>query len=65
MQFNNNKNSEGAIFRPQSKKLLDQVAEVMRYITTVNVLKRHIFAGLNSLFCLIISDIQLKWVNLR
>ena len=31
MQFNNNKNSEGAVFRPQSKKLLDQVAEVMRY----------------------------------
>ena len=31
MQFNNQKNSEGAVFRPQSKKLLDQVAEVMRY----------------------------------
>ncbi len=31
MQFNNQKNSEGAFFRPQSKKLLDQVAEVMRY----------------------------------
>lgn len=31
MQFNNHKNSEGVVFRPQSKKLLDQVAEVMRY----------------------------------
>ncbi len=31
MQFNHQNNDEEAAFRPQSKKLLDQVAEVMRY----------------------------------
>lgn len=31
MRFNNKHNPGDAIFRPQSKKLLDQVSEVMRY----------------------------------
>ena len=31
MHFKNKHNTEGAFFQPQSKKLLDQVSEVMRY----------------------------------
>ncbi len=31
MRFNNKQHSDGTPFRPQSKRLLDQVAEVMRY----------------------------------
>jgi len=31
MDFKNKHNSEGAFFQPQSKRLLDQVSEVMRY----------------------------------
>ncbi|MBV1950970.1 MAG: integron integrase [Cycloclasticus sp.] len=31
MRFNNKQSSDGVAFRPQSKRLLDQVAEVMRY----------------------------------
>ena len=31
MRFNNNQNTGDAVFRPQSKRLLGQVSEVMRY----------------------------------
>jgi len=31
MRFNNKPNTSDAVFRPQSKRLLDQVSEVMRY----------------------------------